>query len=383
MSDRLIFVLNDPRFFLTHRLPLALAARDAGFDVSVAVPMDRDVGAIRDHGFRVHAISLQRQGLNPFADLGALVALWRLYRRERPHIVHQVTIKPVLYGTVAARLAGVPAVVNAIAGLGNMFSGDGKRAAVRRGAITWLYRACLRHPNAIVVFQNQEDRDFLLEAGVTTVERTMLLPGSGVDISRIVPTPEPDGVPRIVLCARLLRHKGIAEFAAAARILKGEGEDARFVLVGDDADNRDAIPRSQLETWEREGLIELWGWRDDMSAVLAETTIACLPSYYREGIPKALLDAAAAGRPIVTTNTPGCREAVHDSVSGILVPPRDVAALADALRALLRDPELRARMGRAGRELAVTKFNLENVKAATICAYRRLRPQQTLTRAQL
>lgn len=369
---RLLFVLNDPRFFLTHRLGLARAARDAGYEVTVAVPDEPGVAEIREQGFPVETIPLQRQGTNPIADVRAILALWLLYRRLGPQIVHHVTVKPVLYGTIAARVANVPGVVNAIAGLGTLFAENGAVSQLRSAAMRMFYRMALRHRNAIVIFQNEADRELFVRAGISTLGQTVLVPGSGVDVEAFSVSPEPEGIPTVVLTARLLRQKGISEFVEASRRLRSEGVQARFVLVGDGAGNRDAVDQAELDQWRNEGVVELWGWQEDMPRVMQQTTIACLPSYYREGVPKALLDAAAAGRPIVTTDMPGCRDVVQHGVNGLLVPPRDATALASALRTLLTDAAARARFGAAGREIAVRHFNLQTVKATTLQVYGRL-----------
>lgn len=368
---RVLFVLNDSRFFVSHRLLLARGLRDAGYDVHVAAAAEDGVNAILAAGFPFHPIPLQKQGLNPFADVRALSEIFRLYRRLRPSIVHHVTIKAVLYGTVAARMARVPAVVNAVAGLGTLFAGGSPLADLRRGAMRTIYAASVRHPNLHFIFQNTEDRDTFFRARLADANRSVLIQGSGADLRLISPSPEPDGPPLVVLVARLLRQKGVEEFAEAARRLRAAGVPGRFALVGDSASNRDAVPRAVLDQWRDEGVVEVWGWRDDMDAVLAQAAIACLPSYYPEGVPKALIDAAAAGLPIVTTTMPGCRETVIDGVNGLLVPPRDVDALTDALRRLLLDADLRRRFGAASRKLAEDRFSIDAVIHSTLEVYER------------
>lgn len=376
MTDRprVLFVVNDPRFFLTHRLALALGIRDAGYDVHVATPEEPASEALRATGLPYHPVPLERQGTNPLADLRTIAGLTALYRRLRPHVVHQVTVKPVLYGTIAARLAGTPAVVNAIAGLGQLFSDGDRLTRLRTAAVARAYRLALGHPNARTIFQTEEDRDRFVELGVVTPQRAALIRGSGTDLDAIVPTPEPAGTPIVVLVARLLRQKGIAEFAEAARELRRQGVAARFALVGDRADNRDAVPEEDLARWSAEGTLEQWGWRTDMGEVFAQAAIACLPTYYPEGVPKALIDAAAAGRPIVASDTPGCRAVVRPGENGLLVPPRDARALADALRSLLVDASARARMGEAGRRIAEDRFSVRAVVRATLGVYAEVLP---------
>jgi glycosyltransferase involved in cell wall biosynthesis len=368
-----LFVVNDPRFFVTHRLELARGIRRAGYDVHVAVPDEHNAPEIiRGAGFVVHLVPIDRQGLNPLADLRTIGSLIGLYRSLRPTIVHHVTVKPVLYGSLAARLTGVPCVVNAISGLGTLFSDGGAVAATRSAAIRRMYKIFIQHPNSRTVFQNQEDRAVFMKARIVRFETTVLIFGSGVDLTEFHPEVASDEPPIVILPARFLKQKGIREFAAAARILQAEGISARFALVGDTAENRDAVPRSDLDAWRAEGVIEDWGWTDDMPGTVARSSIVCLPSYYREGIPKALIDGSAGGRALVTTDMPGCRDVVENGVNGLIVQPRDVGSLVDALRTLLLDPPLRTRMGRKAREVAETRYGLERVVDATLNCYESL-----------
>jgi glycosyltransferase involved in cell wall biosynthesis len=364
-----LLVVNDARFFVTHRLTLAVGIRDAGYDVQVGAPAVGDSAmTIRKAGFVVHHVPIDRQGINPLNDIRALVSLVMLYARLKPQLVHHITVKPMLYGSLAARLTRVPSVVNAISGLGILFARDGFVSSIRSGMIRTGYRMSMKHRNMRAIFQNQHDRSVFLRAGIVKENQTVLIPGSGVVVKSFRPDAEAEKPPIVVLPARLLRRKGIREFVEAARMLKEEGVDARFVLVGDQAQNRDAIPKRDLERWQREKFVELWGWVDDMPSVISRASIVCLPSY-SEGVPKALLDACAGARPIVTTNTPGCVDVVIDGFNGLVVPPRDSKSLAVALGALLRDSELRRRLGRNGRALAEKRFGVELVIKATLDAY--------------
>ncbi|HVX40288.1 MAG TPA: glycosyltransferase family 4 protein [Gemmatimonadaceae bacterium] len=375
---RLVVLVNDARFLLTHRMELVEAARTRGYDVIVAAPhpitdsIADAVEVIRARGFPVEFVGFRSQSLDPFSEGRGVAQIASLYRRLRPRIAHHVTIKPVLYGTVAARLAHVPGVVNAISGLGTLFGSAGPWTVATRAMARTAYRMVLRHPNTRVIFQNADDRRTFLDARVIRPALARLIPGSGVRVESFSGLPEPAGPPVVVLTARLLRQKGVYEFAAAARQLRAAGLEARFALVGDAAANRDAVPGETLAEWQRSGIVELWGWRTDMRAVLAHTTIVCLPSYYREGVPKALLEAAAAGRAIVTTDMPGCRDIVTHDVSGLLVPPRDVSALAGALRRLITEPATRARLGAAAQSVAAERFALERVIGATLAVYEEL-----------
>ncbi len=372
-KPRLLLVVTEDWYFASHRLALARAARRSGYDVAVATRVDRCAETIRREGARLIPISLRRSGRNPLREAGAIAELTRLYRREAPDIVHHVALKPVLYGSLAAKLAGVPAVVNAMAGLGFVFIAGGVTGSLRRAAMRQALRLALMGENSRTVFQNSADLEEFVSGGLLPRDRTVLIRGgSGVDLGVFRPCPEPAGPPVALLPARMLWDKGVGEFVAAARRLRAAGVAARFALVGaSDADNPAAAPAGVIEEWRREGCVEVWGHRDDMPAVFASSAVVCLPSY-REGCPKALLEAAACGRAIVTTDVPGCRDIVRDGENGRLVAPRDAAALSRALAELLSDAGLRARMGLRGREIAVAEFSEESVVSQTLLVYARL-----------
>jgi len=342
-----------------------LAAGDAG-DARERTAL----ATIREAGLRFHPLPLSRAGRNPLRELVAYRSLVALYRARRPDLVHHVTLKSVVYGTAAARRTGVPAVLNAVAGLGSVFLDDSASGRVLRETVLAVYRRAVRHPNMVMLFQNPDDAAAFRRLGLAPAATRATIRGSGVDLHQFAPSPEPTGAPVVLLPARLLRDKGVFEFVAAAERLRAAGSSARFVLVGDIDDNPSAVPRSILEAWARAGVVECWGYRSDMPAVLAEATIVCLPSY-REGMPKALLEAAACGRPIVTSDVPGCRDCVTPD-TGILVPAKDFAALADALAALLADQPRRAAMAVAARDLAVREFGVSAVIASTLALYRKL-----------
>lgn len=376
-ARRLVFAVNHAAFFASHRLPIAEAARAAGWDVHViasARSVDRDAAAARliaDRGFPFHEIPFVRGGLAPRAELAALTRLVGLYRTLAPSVVHHVTLKPVLFGTLAARLARVPGVVNAVSGLGFVFLDESWTGRARRLAIRTAYRRFTAHPNRTFIFQNDDDRREFVEASMVPRDATTLIRGSGVDLTAFAPTPFPGGPPVVVLPARLLGDKGVREFVAAAGRLREDGVLARFALVGDLDPNPASVQAAELTAWQADGVVEWWGYRADMPAVFASAHVVCLPSY-REGLPKALIEAAASGRAVVTTDVPGCRDAIEPGVTGLLVPARTVQPLADALRSLLTDPARRAAMGAAGRQLAERVFGVERVVEATLAIYERL-----------
>jgi len=368
-SRRVLFVVNDARFFVTHRLALARGVREAGYDVHVATPPTEGAArVIQDASFPVHLLSIDRQGINPVRELVVLSELVRLYARLRPDIVHHVTVKPVLYGTLAARVTRVPAVVNAISGLGRLFAFESSVGRVRVGVMHALYRMLLRHPNMYAIFQNESDRTRLIQARIASAATSTVVPGSGTELRRFTPSGKADMPPIVLLPARILRQKGVYEFCDAARKLNSEGLDARFAIAGDVAGNRDALSARELGELRKEGIVELWGWVDDMPSAMNRASIICLPSYH-EGLPKALIDGCAAGRPIVATDVPGCRAVVQHGINGFLVPVKDSVALADALRLLLSDGELRRRFGTAARQIAEGRFDVASVIAATTGIY--------------
>uniref|UniRef100_UPI0033421F27 glycosyltransferase family 4 protein n=1 Tax=Castellaniella defragrans TaxID=75697 RepID=UPI0033421F27 len=370
---RLLFFVNNPAFLISHRLPLALAARDAGMEVHVATPDGPAVAEILAHGLHHHVVPLSRSGTNPWAEARSLFVFWRLLRRVRPDLVHAVTIKAVLYGGIACRLARVPAYVAAVSGLGYVFMRRPGRGfdPLRQGAL-WLYRLALGHRNSRVIFQNAADRDLLVEAGAVRPGRAVMIRGSGVDLEHYAPQPLPPGPVTVVMASRLLRDKGVVEFVGAAGLAAARNADLRWVLAGSpDPGNPASVTRDELDAWARAGTVEYVGECADVAALYAAAHLVALPSY-REGLPKSLVEAAACGRPVVTTDVPGCRDAIDPGVSGVLVPPRDAQALADAVIALAADEAARLRMGAAGRALAERDFGIQSIVQAHLDIYRTL-----------
>ena len=369
-SPRLLFFVTEDWYFCSHRLPIAIAAKQAGFDVCVLTREIAHGDVIRSAGLTLFNIDLTRGGSNPFQELAVLARVTCAYRNIKPDIVHHVAMKPVIYGSIAARINKVGGVVNALGGLGYMFSSRDFFAKLLRPIAEFWLRVGLRREGSVTLLQNPDDSALLCAHGIVRREDVRLIPGSGVDTQQFHPTPPPGGAITIVLAARMLRDKGIVEYVEASRQLGGNSPQLRFVLVGDpDPSNPASLSAQQLNGWVTEGLIEWWGWRRDIAAVYRAAHIACLPSY-REGLPKSLQEAAACGLPIVTTDVPGCREVVRDGENGILVPHRNVDALAKALLRLITDPALRARMGEAGRRIAENEFSVQRVIALTLAAYR-------------
>jgi glycosyltransferase involved in cell wall biosynthesis len=354
-------------------MALVRALREAGCDVHVALPQEPGLEDISSQGVTVHIIYLRRLSTRPLDELRSLVSLIRLYQRLRPTLVHHICLKPILYGGIAARMIGVPAVVNTLTGLGPLFSRRTGKVRVLRPIIMRGLRFCFFHKNHHVIVQNPDDQGWLIASGIVPGDRAVLIRGSGVDLSLFMPKPEPDGLPMVLMASRLLWEKGVGEFVAAARVLRARGSRARFMLLGEpDHCHPSAVPLPMLEHWRDTGDVEWLGWRHDMPAWIAQSHIVCLPSYYGEGVPRILLEAAASGRPIVTTDFPGCREVVRHDQNSLLVPVRDVEALIAAIAQLIENAPLRAAMGTRGREIAVNEFSLEQVIDANLAVYRSL-----------
>jgi len=371
-APRLLYFVTEDWYFCSHRLPLAVAARVAGYEVTVVTRVRAHADVIRSAGLRLVPFEMARRGKNPFRELAHVWQLVRIYRSLCPDVVHHVAMKPVLYGTIAARIARVPHIVNALAGFGFVFSSRDLYARLLRPAIRAMLRRVLRC--GAVIVQNPDDAAMVRDLGISD-KCVHTIRGSGVDLERFRPGPEADGVPVVVFAARMLHDKGVNEFVAAARMLRAAGVQARFVLVGDtDPGNPSAVSTERLTEWKHEMVVEWWGRREDMPVVFAGCHIVCLPSYYREGLPKVLIEAAACGRPIVTTDVTGCRETVRHGENGLLVPPRDAVALANALRLLIENQDMRQRMGQRGREIAETEFSVENVIRETLAVYRGFLP---------
>jgi glycosyltransferase involved in cell wall biosynthesis len=372
VQPKLLFLVTEDWYFCSHRLPPARAAKAAGYEVVVATRVNRHGAAILAEGFKLVPIRLRRRSWNPFSELAAIREIVRIYRRERPDVVHHVALKPTLYGSIAARLTRVPAIVNALAGLGLVFSSPTRKARVLRACIVAAFRVVLNTNRSVLIVQNPDDAK-LVAGRMVAAHRVRLIRGSGVDTVRFAPTHEPSGMPLVMLASRMLWGKGVGEFVESAKLLRARGTEARFVLVGEtDLENPASIPETQLKAWAASGSVEWWGRCDDMPNALSLATIVCLPSAYGEGVPKILLEAAACARSIVATDAPGCREIVRHGENGLLVPIRNPHALADALATLLGDGTMRADMGKRGRGLVEAEFSQELVARQTLAVYREL-----------
>ncbi len=363
---KIVLLANTDWYLYNFRLPLAEALRTEGHQVVLVSPNGRYAPKLVDRGFEWIEFSMTRRGGNPIGELKTVSRLADLYRSLSPDLVHHFTLKCALYGSVAARLAGVRGIVNAIAGLGYVFSDGGLKARLLKAAVRTFAVVALRGTR--VIFQNSEDRDALARA---CGDRAVVIPGSGVDVERFKPG-EGGGGRTVLLASRLLRPKGIGEYVAAATFVRHEMPDARFLLAGEpDEGNPTSISLEEIERWRADGNVEMLGHREDMVEVLNGVDLVVLPSTYGEGVPRILVEAAASGKPLVTTDRPGCRDIVKNGVNGFTIPAHDAGALARAVLRILDDRPLQCAMGRQSRALAVNGFSEKSVIAETIAVYSR------------
>ena len=375
---KIVLFANTEWYLWNFRRSLALALRDAGHDVLLISPDGPYGEKLRALGLRWQPLPMDRRSLNPLREARLLLHLVRLFCNERPALVHGFTIKCAVYGSLAACLAGVPARVNSVAGMGYVFISDSFKARVLRPLVRTLLKLALEGRNARLILQNPDDVALFARAGLVDVAHVRLIPGSGVDCSRFLPDPArvPGTRLRVLLPARLLWDKGLAEYVQAARLLHANGSPIDFLLAGDpDPGNPAAVPETDVREWVGQGIVQWLGHVDDMPGLLRSVDIVALPSY-REGLPKGLIEAAASGCALVTTDVPGCRQVVTDGVDGLLVPAQDATALAVAIARLQEDPGLRLRLAEAGRHKALAQFDERIVLRDTLAVYDELLPSQ-------
>jgi glycosyltransferase involved in cell wall biosynthesis len=369
-TPRLLIVVNSIYFFLSHRLPIAEAAMARGFEVHVAGEFEQpsEAAELRMRGIHFHELETARGSVRVGRGLRLALRLLRLYRRIRPDIVHHVTAKPVIFGSLAARLMPRMAVVNAVSGLGYAFASRDLLARFLKLPMRTAYRVSMTGRRTHGIFQNETDAATVMGYRKKTPQ-THIIGGSGVDLRRFQPTPEPRSAPTILLPARMLRDKGVIEYCEAASLVMRKVPSARFLMAGRlDRGNPAALSYSEVEGLCRTHGVVWLGESAEMPELMAAAHVICLPSY-REGAPKALIEACASARAIVTTNVPGCSSVVVDGVNGLLVPPRDSRRLADGIERLLADDELRARMGGEGRKRAESLFGVNAVVQCTLSIY--------------
>lgn len=370
---KLVFLITELGYFCSHRLKLATAAKQAGFDVTVVTNCDQRPNLSRYEAqlkdLNLQHLPFHRSRLNPFAEIKTLWQIWKLYRQIRPDIVHHVALKPVIYGTLCALLAKIPCVINALGGMGYLFTHQSLKSRILKPILSFAFRFLLNNPRCSLILQNPDDADLM--TSFMNRDKIHLIRGAGVDLEVFQPTPEVIASSfKALMVSRLLWSKGIGELVEAARILKAQGVPLQIQVAGDiDPQNPASIPAATLGAWKKENVVNWLGPVVDIPALYANCHIAVLPSY-REGLPKSLIEAAACGKPIVTTDVPGCREVVTSGENGFLVPVKDANAIAKALNALVESSELRAKQGQSSRKKAEREFSEKKIIAETLALYK-------------
>ena len=359
---KLLFIVNVDWFFVSHRLPIAIAAISNGYEVHVATAVTKYEKFFYDNGIHLHSLNLKRSVINPFSNYLSLIEIYNIIKSVNPGILHLITIKPILIGGIAAFLLKLFSgrevlLVSSFTGVGYPFTSNSIKAIALKLIISNLYKISFLHKNKCLIFQNKDDLKLISSIINLKRHEYVLIPGSGVNLHEYSYAPIPQGKPIIMFGARLLKSKGIFEFVEAAKNVSG----CRFVIVGKiDHNNRDCISSSQLNKWVSEQLIEYWGYSNSMHETIKKCSIFVLPSY-KEGFPKVLIEASASGRPIITTDITGCRDAIEENITGLLVPVKDSRSLGIQINYLLKNTNLMIKMGKAGRDLAEKKYDIKSV----------------------
>jgi glycosyltransferase involved in cell wall biosynthesis len=370
LNTKILYLVSEDQAFCTHRLDLAKAAKKSGYEVVVVTKVTQYEDEIISNGFKLINLNLSRSASRPLRDFFTLLKLIQIYKKEKPDIVHHVTLKVVLLGTIATLFSGKIVSINAFTGLGFVFSSSQIKAKIIRLLIRPVLKALLRRKNAWMIFQNPDDLELFNNLGLIEPDRSVIIRGSGVDINEFEQTPDVNNIPVIMLASRMLWDKGVGEFVDAAKRAHEENLKAKFIIVGDiDKDNPMSISVSTLKKWTDEGYITWDGHSNNMSEKLSSASVVCLPSY-REGLPKVLLEGAAIGRPLIATDVPGCREIIINNVNGILVKLKDVDSLYNAIKVLVLNSEMRFRMGQESRVLIETKLSANIINTQTLDLYK-------------
>jgi glycosyltransferase involved in cell wall biosynthesis len=372
------FFISEDWYFCSHRLPIAQEIIKKGGRVTLITRVDKCEEEIKKAGIRLISLRKFKRRLQPpLIEFLSILECIRIYKKESPQIVHQVALKPIIYGTIAARITGAKSVVNAFAGMGSLFTSDSSKHTSLQRVVMFFLRILFKSQNVHLIFQNEHDLKLFVKHRVIKKKQAILIRGSGVNLKSYCTEPVPAGLPVVLLPSRMLRDKGVGEFVEAAKLVNDKNKKARFVLVGaPDPENPSSIKSSIISKWVDSGWVEWWGYQTDMPDVYSKSQIVCLPSY-REGLPKVLLEAAASCRAVITTDTVGCHDIVKHGVNGLLIPPRDATALAVAILYLLTHPEESYRMGLNGRDMVENGFTLEKTIEDTLSLYKSLLLQQS------
>ena len=374
MNKKLLFNITEDWFFCSHFLERALAAKKAGYSIFVLSRISLKKDILENYGIKFIAVQFNRKSINPFYEFYVLIRIILIYKRVRPDIVHHVAAKPIIYGSIAARICRIKSVINAPVGMGYVFTSDDIKAKFLRPLLKILFKFFIDSHNGInkrnkIIFENKEDLKYFTKLGAVDPKNACIIQGAGVKIKQKYKPRKSKEIPTIALVARMLRDKGINEFVEAAKIVNRDKTVGNFLLVGDiDPGNPSSLKRKTLTKWNDNKLIKWVGWIDNVGEILMKTDILCLPSY-REGLPKALIEGAAYGLPIVTTNTIGCKDVVEDGVNGFLVPIKNVEQLSKRIFELIQNKDLRNKMGRESFKIASSKFSSKIINTQTLNVY--------------
>ncbi len=369
-KKKILFVVNQAKYFISHRLIIAREAQKKGYDVHVALPFRDEFESLKNEGMKLHNIHISRAGLNLFGEIFSILSIWRIILLTKPHIVHLISIKSVIYGGVITRIHNLPSVM-AISGLGYL-SSSGKDSFIKN-IVEFLFRLSFNQKRNTVIIQNKSDRKALEGIGALRKDQSVLIPGSGVNIIEYKLTPIPNDNPIVLMPSRMLWDKGVGVFVKAAKIIKSRNISIRFVLAGPyDPDNPSSVSLKQLNKWSNGDIVEWWGDKKDMPNVYKQSHLVVFPSHYGEGVPKVLLEAAASARPIITTNTAGCNDIIEHEVNGLLVSPKDPESLASSIIALLNDRSKMIEMSKNNRKKAEKLFDEKFVISKHLSIYSEL-----------
>ena len=377
MNKKLLFNITEDWFFCSHFLDRALAAKKAGYSIFVISNMNKHKNFIENYGIKFFHVPFNRKSINPIYESYVLLRIIFLYIKIKPDIVHHVAAKPIIYGSISAKICNIKSVINAPVGMGYVFSSDTLKAKILRPIVKFLYKSLINTHYGFnrrnkVIFENRDDLNYFIDFGAVNPDHASVIRGAGVRLEKQIKKTKKKNLPTITLVARMLKDKGINEFVAAARKLKSQEIECRFLLVGDvDPLNPSSLDKKTLEKWNSEKIIDWLGWINNVDSILQETDILCLPSY-REGLPKALIEGAAMGLPIVTTDTVGCRDVVEDGVNGFLVPVKNIEELSQKIYKLIMNKKLREKMGKESFKIASKKFSSKIINAQTLEVYEEL-----------
>ncbi len=374
MNKKLLFNITEDWFFCSHFLERALAAKKAGYTIFVLSRISLKKDILDNYGIKFISVPFNRKSINPIYELFMILRITFIYKKVKPDIVHHIAAKPIIYGSIAARICNIKSVINAPVGMGYVFTSNTLKAKVLKPLLKIFFKTLINSHQGInkrnkVIFENNDDLNYFIKLGAVNPKNACIIQGAGVKIKQFLDPKKNKKIPTIALVARMLRDKGINEYVAAARIVNRHEKCGHFLLVGDvDSGNPSSINRKKLVKWNEEKVVEWVGWVKDVETILKETDIICLPSY-REGLPKALIEGASFGLPIVTTNTVGCKDVVEDGINGFLVPVRNVEKLAEKISELIQNKNLRDYMGKQSFNIASQKFSSKIINAQTLHIY--------------